>query len=315
MKKNKLLSIVLATTLSLGSNICEAKETSSIRKYLRYGIPAVFISGVGLIGIGGLGAAGFGIYKIRNSKNTNSNTQPVNNNTSTNKASESSAEKKSSNPVVNTQSESSTNSEVSDTKSEEDIGIPDDDSKFCNWVKLLAGQTAEGFIYKSGKEFRSDNDDHLEGHHNYIQLFFPNELPSAYSNEDLCIQKCYNEWDTVLKNNPKILPVIQNELRLNLIRILKFWKLDATYTIKDGKVDISNIYFPDVKNSILSQGGHNDLRATRVLYALRLFGLNKEHELFLNELNKQLPTHPSHKYWNDTKQTGCLTEVIKKYKK
>ena len=318
MKKNKLLSVMLATTLSFGGNVCEAKESSSVKKYLRYGIPAILIAGAGAVGVASLGAIIFGVYKMRNNKNNSSQ-----NNVSESKKETSPASKETvSEPTDDNQSskppkppKSPVSTVESDSKSKEDIKLPKPDTEFTNWVKLLCGKPAQGFVYSSTKQFRDDNDGHLEGHHDYIQLMFPNDRPSSFQHSNLCIQKCYNEWDDVLKNNPNILPIIQNELRLNLIRILKFWKLDTKFTIKDGKVDISQIQFFDAKSSPLNiSGDHNNLRATRVLYALRLFGLNKEHKLFLDELNREFPTHSSTKYWNDTKEMEFLPELIKKYK-
>ncbi|MGN1041144.1 MAG: hypothetical protein ACI4PJ_00190 [Acutalibacteraceae bacterium] len=226
-----------------------------------------------------------------------------------------------------------------------------------NWIKILSGETIENgvFRYKSGAEFRRDNDENLEKYHNFIQVFFPTYEASQFANEDLNINACRELWEKVAtEESQATIKRIQREMRLNFIRMLLFWGFKVTLLIKsgDGKLpcfyslsnsnesflnDIFNylegqdlrLYDIDLsvdKTRMSDTGDHNRLRITRVLMALRIFGLDSEFLLFRSRLSSRLRSKKiedvrsdpnsccigsTGKYWNDTDKTKKLSDVLK----
>lgn len=181
--------------------------------------------------------------------------------------------------------------------------------RFDGWIKLLSGETTNdrSFIYKSGEDFRNDNDTNLEKYHNFIQVFFPNVDQSGSANYDLFINNCRDKWKALLENNSEIFKKIQSEMRLNLVRMLNFWKFNASY---DGNNNFKVSLPKPSKSQLRNLSDHNCLRASRVLIALRLFGLNEEHNQLLSILNESYPNHQSLKFWNETKNAQFIKNLL-----
>lgn len=181
--------------------------------------------------------------------------------------------------------------------------------RFYGWIKLLSGETTNdrSFIYKSGEDFRNDNDTNLEKYHNFIQVFFPNVDQSGSANCDLFIDNCRDKWKALLENNSEIFKKIQSEMHLNLLRMLKFWKFNASY---DGNNNFKVSLPKPFKSQLRNPSDHNCLRATRVLIALRLFDLNEEYAKFLDILNTFYPNHESKHYWNNNTKNIPSIKVL-----
>lgn len=193
---------------------------------------------------------------------------------------------------------------------EEDIKCGD---KNENWIKFLSGEEIQdkSFKFRSCEEFRKASDGDLEKHHDYIQVVFPNLEKSRYANQDLYLNKNLKKWKELMQNL-EIRLKIQKNLKLNLIRILKFFGFEVTLG------EDSEITKLVAKNDgvVFNPGDHNSLRLTRVLKCLKIFGLDDEYNLIINSINsneeitaeiKKNPTlKNSYEYWIKSKETNCL---------
>ena len=182
-----------------------------------------------------------------------------------------------------------------------------------NWIKFLSGEEIQGkiFKFKSCEEFRKANDKNLESHHDYIQVVFPNLEQSGYANKDLYLNKNLEKWKELMQDEELRLK-IQKNLKLNLIRILKFFGFEVTLG------EDSEITKLVAKNDGVAfiPGNHNSLRLTRVLKCLKIFGLDNEYNLIINSINsnKEIMTKieknptlkKSYEYWIKSKETNCL---------
>lgn len=226
-----------------------------------------------------------------------------------------------------------------------------------NWIKILSGETIENgvFRYKSGAEFRRDNDENLEKYHDFIQVFFPNYVMSRYANPDLNINACRELWEKVAtEESQATIKRIQREMRLNFIRMLLFWGFSVELNIKTGNESQKCVYQPSDSKELFENNSlhylknrdftlekiyfiandkewvngtdnHNRLRITRVLMALRIFGLDREFLLFRRRLSwclrskkiEDVRSDPNScrigstgKHWNDTDRTKKLLEGL-----
>lgn len=227
-----------------------------------------------------------------------------------------------------------------------------------NWIKILSGETIENgdFRYKSGAEFRRDNDENLEKYHDFIQVFFPNYVMSRYANPDLNINACRELWEKVAtEKDQSTIKRIQREMRLNFIRMLLFWGFSVELNIKTGNESQKCVYQPSDSKELFENNSlhylknrdftlekiyfiandkewvngtdnHNRLRITRVLMALKIFGLDNEFDLFrqyllwclCNENIKDVHLDKNEcdlgetgNHWNDTDKTKKLSDVLK----
>ena len=171
-----------------------------------------------------------------------------------------------------------------------------------NWVKFLCGEeiSDSSFVFSSCDKFREADDKKLEECHNYVQVVFPSFDKSNYANKDLYIGKNSEKWKEIM-SNPDLRSKIQENMRLNLIRMLKFWEFDL---VTDGR-KITSLSSKNNASPFIN-GNHNGLRMTRVLKCLRLFGLNNEYDLLMNDINKNHSKCDSYKYWKNTFGTKCL---------
>ncbi len=225
-----------------------------------------------------------------------------------------------------------------------------------NWIKILSGEeiTQESFRYKSGREFRQDTDEHLEEYHDFIQVFFPTYGESAYTNRDLNINSCRKLWERVAtEEGQATITRIQREMRLNFIRMLLFWGFTVTLRITDLDDKSDRAYAPSDSKNLFSNyssncleghdfqlrdialsankpwssnvNDHNRLRITRVLMALKIFGLDSEFDLFRRSLSALLRKNEiadkrsdsngycigeTGKYWNNTYKTKKLSDYF-----
>ena len=275
MKIKKFIAISLAAVISVCGNTHAAEKSSKIKKIVICGIPLVAVP----LGI-------YAIHKLR----TNKKTSPA--------------------KAVVSNSNSKKSSEVAKTP----VVSTTQKSYFDNWIKILSGEEVSysAFPYKSGNELRQQNDIMLESCHNYIQVFFPNLVKSNYHQENLFINNCKNEWRIALNNDPILLGRIQIQLKLNLVRMLQFWGFDVES--REINPDSKNIVIEkiSVKSDVNPNdfNNHNNQRVTRVLHSLRLFGLHEEHQKFLQILNTHYSHHSSSSYWNSTKDTPLLTDLL-----
>lgn len=190
---------------------------------------------------------------------------------------------------------------------------------FDQWINILSGKNAgksshngEKWCYTSADKFRKDSDENLENYHNYIQAMFPNHVKSRFTNPDLVVNEEFRElWAKRVARDAKLPTKVQQQMRLNLIRMLKFWG----YKVDGDKNGIRSITFDSAPEKAVAykenvdKKNHNNLRITRVLIALRLFGLNHEAQLFWNVL-QQSSNEGSKKYWNDA-MTATYDPLIK----
>lgn len=198
-----------------------------------------------------------------------------------------------------------------------------------DWIRFLAGEeiSDENFPFKSCEAFRQTGNDELkkfkakkidyyklqlESLHNYVQLLFPN-LPPGVANKDFYLNRNLNGWKNLLQNCPAIKLKIQNQMKLNLLVMLEFWNFNVDL---DKHSEITNIS-ANKESIIFKRGGdHNNLRFTRVLNCLRLFGLHKEHELLFNSvennneimniINSEISLSESKKFWLETKNVAAV---------
>ena len=198
-----------------------------------------------------------------------------------------------------------------------------------DWIRFLAGEKVSDtdFPFKSCEAFRKTANDELkkfkagkinyyvlklESLHNYVQLLFPN-LPPGVANKDFYLNRNLNGWKSLLQNYLSIRLKIQNQMKLNLMTMLEFW--DFNFDL-DEHSEITNIS-ANKESIIFKRGGdHNNLRFTRVLNCLRLFGLHKEHELLLSSIenndeimsiiNSDDNLSESKKFWLETKNVESL---------
>ena len=182
-----------------------------------------------------------------------------------------------------------------------------------NWIKFLSGEEIqdESFKFQSCEEFRKANDKNLESHHDYIQVVFPNLEQSGYANKDLYLNKNLKKWQDLMQDL-EIRLKIQENLRLNLIRILTFFGFEVTLG------DSSKIIKLKAKTDgvAFKLGNHNGLRLTRVLICLKIFGLNREHQLIIDSINSNKEImklvngnstlKTSYGFWLNSRKNACL---------
>lgn len=189
---------------------------------------------------------------------------------------------------------------------------------FDQWINILSGKNAgksshngEKWCYTSADQFRKDSDENLENYHNYIQVIFPNCDPGM-ANHDLIVNDEFRKlWNEKVAKDPSLPTKVQQQMRLNFIRMLKFWG----YKVDGDKNGIRSITFDSAPEKAVAykkkvdETDHNNLRITRVLIALRLFGLNHEAQLFWNVL-QQSSNKYSKSFWLDAVATK-IDPVIK----
>jgi hypothetical protein len=188
---------------------------------------------------------------------------------------------------------------------------------FKCWIDFLCGCTIdlnnlapkgkELPPHKSAQVFRDNTNDNLESCHNYVQVIFPNQLIGV-ANRSLFLDS--NELMTdksialdallaLLKKHPTIASKIKLNLMVNSSRMFQFWGLEYAIDEND-KVILKTGNWPDAKKK-LSPNDHNNLRVTRVLLALGIFGLNSIRDVFLKALKTnqgKLDGSLSSSYWD-----------------
>ncbi|MDO4199501.1 MAG: opioid growth factor receptor-related protein [Clostridia bacterium] len=166
------------------------------------------------------------------------------------------------------------------------------------WIDIIIGLTVKssGWRYKSGEEMRGDSYDNLESHHDYIQVFFPNKNQSQFSNQDLYLsnEDFKKVWQMRKKYDPQIIKKIQDEMKLNFKNMLDFWGFVADDNLTFIAINKDDEATKRREEKICSQD-HNNLRVTRVLLALRNFGLEKEAKMFYESLKGLNPQ--SEPFW------------------
>jgi hypothetical protein len=104
-------------------------------------------------------------------------------------------------------------------------------------------------------------DDELEAVHNYIQWLFPLHEPSGHSRD----QHYMTPEDMAEVRNP----ISQAHMNAALARMRSFYGLDGD---------------AEKQARWCNEGDHNNLRVTRIIRSLRLFGLDAQAELFYQEV-------------------------------
>lgn len=120
------------------------------------------------------------------------------------------------------------------------------------------------------------SDDDLEFHHDFIQWLFPLEQSSGFNADTPVLTR--NECSE-LGHDPKILA----GLRDGFNRMLSFYGLEwnGTDIIKSANWDMRCPNWA-------WKPTHNDLRITRILHSLTLFGLNSDALAFLTFLENMI---------------------------
>ena len=116
------------------------------------------------------------------------------------------------------------------------------------------------------------SDDELEFHHDFIQWLFPLEQSSGFNSDApvLTQSEC-----SELGQDPKVLA----GLRDGFNRMLRFYGLECR-----GTEIIKSTHWDARCANWAWAPTHNDLRITRILHSLCLFGLNAEAQSFLRFL-------------------------------
>jgi hypothetical protein len=176
--------------------------------------------------------------------------------------------------------------------------------RYLEWVRFLAGETVAGLRYPNCQAFRVDSDIHLENYHDYVQVVFPSWEPSGYHNKDLYIRDKVETWKALIKECPSLARNIQLNIQLNAIRMLHFWGYRFYFTQDAPNVPgVVRVFvnLEDNPNSPLHKlGDHNELRVTRFLEALVMFGCfgGLFHIFAEGFLPEYYAKHPSFsKYW------------------
>lgn len=175
------------------------------------------------------------------------------------------------------------------------------------WIQLLSGNTVQGntkFQFKNYEEFRHATPGKLEGFHRFVQLFFPTRTQSRHANQDLYLNLKLPIWQAFFRDHQNIHRAIQENMYVNFIRMLQFWKFKITLDENDQLTSIE--VDPSRPQVFEEYGNHNKQRATRVLNSLRLFGLDDESKMLLDSLIKRYPNHPSRSQWERTQHTTTL---------
>ncbi|MDR3317290.1 MAG: hypothetical protein LBS71_00600, partial [Puniceicoccales bacterium] len=140
------------------------------------------------------------------------------------------------------------------------------------WIKFLCGETvlSEGnsscFTYPNLRGFWNDSRRNIEKGRKWDQVVFPSWRSSAVANKDLFISKNVNLWKELLEKCPAVRGNIVLGMQMSAICILHFW--GYTFSFNDDGVVLK-----DNPNSPLRDfGNYNNLRGTRFLQALELFG-------------------------------------------
>lgn len=163
-----------------------------------------------------------------------------------------------------------------------DLDSKNFDKREQNWIKFLSGEKIEdkSFLFKSCEEFRSADNNSLENNHDFIQVVFPSLEKSGYANQDLYLNKNLKKWQDLMQDLGLRLK-IQKNLKLNLNCILTFFGFEVTLG-KDSEIIKLNANTDGV---VFKPGDHNSLRLTRVLKSLKIFGLDREHQLIIDSIN------------------------------
>jgi hypothetical protein len=165
------------------------------------------------------------------------------------------------------------------------------------------------FLSQSGPDLRGRQlaeilawpDDELEHHHDFIQWLFPLELPSG-ANPDAPVvsPKEFAE----LAKDPKVLEGVRSAFA----RMLAFYGLQ--FDENSAKVTQAANWQQQSQNWA-QDATHNDLRITRILHSLTLFGLKVEAQAFYTALEEifEEPTLKAKRatalnYWQKALQPG-----------
>ena len=192
-------------------------------------------------------------------------------------------------------------------------GIKAFDKKEQTWIKFLMGEQIDdkSFRFNSCNEFRTASNNDLEKYHDFIQAVFPNLEKSEYDNKDLYLNKNLKKWQDLMQDLDIRLK-IQKNLKLNLIRILTFFgfkvSLKGSFEIDELEADAGGVAF--------RPGNHNGLRLTRVLICLKIFGLDRAHQLIIDSINSNKEImklvnvnstlKTSYGFWLNSRKTACL---------
>jgi hypothetical protein len=143
-----------------------------------------------------------------------------------------------------------------------------------SWLRLLSGiDTLQQYYrvaspsYRAGYILTDWDDASLEARHDFIQLIFPMDVPSAASPSAPYIDR---NWRPIMVSIGRTQPIlrtrIQTVLLLHAARMLRFWGLGFN---ENGVVVVISDAF---RNKILARGNHNLLRVTRMLHSLTMLG-------------------------------------------
>jgi hypothetical protein len=170
---------------------------------------------------------------------------------------------------------------------------------FRVWIDFLSGciinpnklSPDEQFPYNNVQAFRDDNNTNLESYHNYIQAIFPNYAISKAANATLYLKNTDlttdgSTPDDVLKYLLNKSKLLRHKIRLNMMlnasRMFRFWGLEYTTDYNGNPILRTGRW--SRAGTKLSANDHNNLRVTRVLYSLEIFGLWKMKKVLFNAL-------------------------------
>jgi len=119
-------------------------------------------------------------------------------------------------------------------------------------------------------------DEQLELVHDFIQWMFPLRERGFNMSVPLLDRASISEF--------RSRPELQHNLRISLLRMLKFYGLEM-HQGQDVTIGASP-NFKDRAQNWLSPGNHNHLRITRIIKSLRVLGLEQEAEAFFKCLAK-----------------------------
>lgn len=124
------------------------------------------------------------------------------------------------------------------------------------------------------------DDDWLEATHDYIQWMFPLPEPSSVNPGAPLVDAQVRE---AFRNDP----LLRGHLRASFLRMLRFYGLALD---EDGRVRPAAEWTK--RNRWFREGGHNDLRITRILRSLNVLGLGAEARALLDGLEQLRTNEP-----------------------
>jgi hypothetical protein len=159
--------------------------------------------------------------------------------------------------------------------------------------KFLSGEGVD-HLGRSRDSILAWSNEELESTHDFIQWLFPIETISQF--HQMAPTPTVEEFKELRKD-----AMVYIGLLRGLVRMLQFYGLEW-----GDQVVVKSHEWKERSEEWAWRTGHNDLRITRILHSLTLFGFDTEAHAFLNTLNAIMAERPqnekrieSFEYWRN----------------